>query len=81
MRATEDINSYFSKYGMSEKFGNYNVSDEKLFLDEAIKLARELYEETVALLEDNERFLSEIASELMEKETITEDIIDKIIGL
>lgn len=81
MRATEDINSYFTVYGMSEKFGNYNVSDKKMFLDEAVNLSKELYSATVELLKSNEGTLIKIANELIEKETITEDIIDTIIGL
>jgi cell division protease FtsH len=48
-------------------------------LDEASKLSKSLYDETVNLLKANEDILIEIAEELLKKETLNNSEIDEII--
>ena len=79
-QATKYLNAYFSEYGMSEEFGMLQIEDEKIFIDEAIKLSKQLYEETVEILKKNKDKLDEIAKELLEKETINEEDLDRIIN-
>lgn len=90
-QATNIIKSIILEYGMSERFGMINLtllsnsrlmndlSNNKIFVDEAIKLSNQLYQETFDLLKNEIRALSEIANRLIEKETIYEDELDKII--
>lgn len=80
-QATQYINSYFSELGMSDKFGMMAIKDDKLYMDEAIKLSNELYKETVELLKNNETKLYNIANELIAKETLTGKDIDEILAM
>lgn len=79
-QATKYLNAYFSEYGMSEEFGMLQIEDEEIFIDEAIKLSKQLYEETVEILKKNIDKLDKIAEELIEKETINEEDLDRIIN-
>lgn len=90
-QATNLIKQYITTYGMSEKFGmiNFNefakgagvlsVASNENILDEASKLSKSLYDETVNLLKANEDILIEIAEELLKKETLNNSEIDEII--
>ena len=49
-------------------------------IDEASKMSKLLYAETVKLLEDNINILEKLATELIKKETLTEEEIDDIIA-
>lgn len=79
-QATKYIHAYFSEFGMSEKYGMLKIEDEKVYIDEAIKLSKELYEETLEFLENNKDKLEKIAEELIEKETLNEEDLDRIIS-
>lgn len=77
--ATKQINGYFSTYGMSREFGMIEVSNSDKYLNESIKLSNELYDETVVLLKENKDKLVNVANALIEKETIGEEELDKLI--
>jgi len=79
-QAAKYLDSYFSEFGMSEKFGMVQMKDEKLYIDEVIKLSKKLYNETLDLLIKNKDKLKKIAEELIEKETLNEEDLDRIIG-
>ena len=77
--ATKQINGYFSAYGMSREFGMIEVSNSDKYLNESIKLSNKLYDETVVLLKENKDKLVNVANALIEKETIGEEELDKLI--
>lgn len=79
-QATNYIKRYFSEFGMSEKFGMLGINDEKLITEEAIKLSKKLYEETLTFLMKNKDKLEKIAEELIIKETLSEEDLDRIIN-
>lgn len=79
-QATDYIKRYFSEFGMSEKFGMLGINDEKLVTEEAIKLSKKLYGETLTFLTKNKDKLEKIAEELIIKETLSEEDLDKIIN-
>ncbi len=80
-RATELIYRYFNDYGLSEKYGMVNISkiQEPKILDDVVDMSKDLYDKAYNLLKDNFITLDSIAKELILKETITEDELDKII--
>lgn len=80
-KATQDIQNLFNVYGMSEKYGMLSVSDIKkeIYLDEAVELSNKLYSETLELVKHNIIKLRIIAKELLEKETLTGEDLDRII--
>lgn len=81
-RATELIKAYFNDYGMSDKYGMIKVSAIEKggdILDEAIEMSKKIYDKTLQLLKDKEEKLDEIAAELIERETIIEADLDRII--
>lgn len=79
-QATNYIKRYFSEFGMSEKFGMLGINDEKLITEEAIKLSKKLYGETLTFLMKNKDKLEKIAEELIIKETLSEEDLDRIIN-
>ncbi|NMA68049.1 MAG: AAA family ATPase, partial [Desulfitobacterium sp.] len=84
-QATAHIREMITTYGMHPRFGmlslkELNVNAEAMILEEASKLAKLLYEETVQLLADEKETLEQIAKALIEKETLDEDELDKIIA-
>lgn len=79
-QATDYIKRYFSEFGMSEKFGMLGINDEKLITEEAIKLSKKLYGETLTFLTKNKDKLEKIAEELIIKETLSEEDLDRIIN-
>lgn len=77
--ATKQINGYFSSYGMSREFGMIEIENKDKYLKESIKLSNEMYDETVAFLNENENLLRSIANRLIEKETIGESELDDLV--
>lgn len=82
-RATNIIKEIVTKYGMNEKFGLLNLEnlnlDKQMVLEEEIKLAKELENDTIKILTENKDKLEQIANALLEKETIYEKDLDSII--
>jgi len=80
-KATQDIDNLFNIYGMSKKYGMLIIADVKkeTYIDEAVELSNKLYNETLELMTKNIDKLKIIAKELLEKETLTGDDLDRII--
>ena len=82
-QATEYIKSYFCEFGMSEKYGMLSLSsltdESHLIIEKATLLSNKLYKETVQILKENREILNKIAKELIEKETLNEGDLDRII--
>ena len=68
---------------MTDSFGLLNLSklkiNDKIIIDEEIKLAKQLEQETLELLNKNKDKLKKIANSLLKKETLYEKDLDKII--
>ncbi len=85
-KATSYIKDYICKYGMDNSLGLINLevfSDEKSqaqMLETAKQLMHELYEDTKQLLSDNQTLLDSLANELMRKETLNYDEIQKLVA-
>lgn len=81
-QATNILNGYIENYGMGDS-GLLDMSqfigNKDRVLDEAKELSGELYKEVKGLLELNYTKLSELSDALIEKETLVESEIDKII--
>jgi cell division protease FtsH len=81
--ATEKIMAMITSCGMSD-YGLLNLSmilekgNEKI-IEEAKKISKVAYDETVGFLRDNLELLKEMSEELMKKETLQEDEINQII--
>lgn len=80
-QATSYIKAYFSELGMSEEFGMMAISNEDLYMNEAVKLSEKLYKETLDLLLENKDKLDKISKALIDQETLTGEQIDEIIGI
>ena len=85
-QATNTIRQLIEIYGMSEHIGMLNLTmfdklNEGEILNEAKKLSKKLYHDTLDLLTKNKNILEDIANKLIEKETIYEDELDIIIGV
>lgn len=82
-KASEIIKKIVSSYGFNEEYGMLNLEklkvDNKAYLEEEIKLAKELEAEADKMLTENKDKLQKIAKELMKRETIYSDELDKII--
>ena len=79
-QATDYIKRYFSEFGKREKFGMLEIQDEKIITEEAIKFSKQLYNATLELLIENKDKLEKIAEELIIKETLSEEDLDRIIN-
>ena len=81
-QATNILKGYIENYGMGDS-GLLDMSqfigNKDRVLDEAKELSGELYKEVKGLLELNYTKLSELSDALIEKETLVESEIDKII--
>lgn len=87
-KATEIIRDYCMRYGMDKEFGmlNMNVLMEKIdasaasqiLLEQSSKMIKRLYDQTKDLMIENKYFLTTIANNLLEKETLDEDDINNI---
>lgn len=79
-KASRDLREFMLKYGMDEEMGLINTTiltgqesfmDSK-WLERSQKYMKQFYEETKAVLKENEETLQAIASALLEKETLNE---------
>ena len=79
-KASRDLREFMLKYGMDEEMGLINTAiltgqesfmDSK-WLERSQKYMKQFYEETKAVLKENEETLQAIASALLEKETLNE---------
>lgn len=81
-QATGLIKEYLGTYGMGD-IGMLDISqfsrDFKDIIEEASALSKELYQETLDLLKKNKTSLIKLAEALVEKETLNENEIDKLI--
>lgn len=83
-RATQLIRSMIETYGMTDSFGLLNLKefeniDTKLIIEEAKKISKTIYQETLELLTANKHIVEAVANRLIEKETINEKELDEII--
>lgn len=87
-QATNKIRAMLLNYGMSERYGMLNPSqlsgntksyEDPLFLEEASKLSRDLYNDTYLFLMENKYVLQSIAEALLDKETLTDDDLNRLI--
>lgn len=82
--ATKKIKMMITQVGMSETFGMLNLNDLKsdndAIMEEAVKLSKQLYKETVRLLFEHKETLEAIAEALTEKESLNEEELMEIIN-
>lgn len=83
-QATATIKSMITNYGMDEEIGMINLdvlgtNNDKLILDRAKEMSKELYSEAKKDIFDNKDIIDTIAKILLEKETITGEELDRII--
>lgn len=86
-QATNLIRNYISTYGMSEDFGMLNMDilvggrgQGQGIVDEAKRISRRLYSETLNFLRENQEKLVAVAEKLLVKETIFDEDLDEILG-
>lgn len=84
-KATGIIKDLVTKYGMSKGIGLINakiaeIDESKLVFDECAAHMERLYNETKSIINNNIHKLKCIAETLLEKETLNEDEIDKLIS-
>lgn len=82
-RATQYIMAYFEQYGFSDEYGMLQLarfSDSKLYIKEAKELSSRLYNETLEYLRNKWTVMTAISEELMEKEALTGEDLDRLIG-
>lgn len=81
-QATSIIKEYLALYGMGD-LGMLDVTqlrhDFEDIMEEASKLAKEIYDSTLKVLTENGDTLKKLAEALLEKETLNENEIDEII--
>ena len=82
-KATKIANQMICSYGMSQVFGNIVIKDQYRFnqnkIDEEIKtIINSCYDDAIEIVEENKIILKEIASHLIERETICGDALDTI---
>ena len=91
MQATRAIRHYLTTYGMSSSMGLINIDEFKgnslqifdsssKLIDEATEIANRLFEEVYSFLKENEDLLRKIATELIERESLTNEDLDKMIN-
>lgn len=85
---TKRIERFIVDFGLNDKFGMLNISelknvptDNKLLLDEATQLSKELYTKTVSFLRNNFDKLEIVANALIEKESLNDDELNVLLGL
>ncbi len=82
-KASQMLFDYMNKYGMDKEFGLFSLEafsegyDEKLIAKCRTQM-NELYEETKELLQERISFLKDIAEELLEKESLNGQDIERI---
>lgn len=85
-QATKNIRAMIESYGMTDSFGLLNLKDfeyvdSKLIVEEAQKMSKTIYQETLDLLTKNKHLVQAVAEALIEKETIEEEELDQILQL
>lgn len=92
-QATDHLWAYITQYGMTDEIGMLNTSrflhnsgtsliaPEQQGLEIAKKLAKQFYEETKELLENNLELLETIAQALVDKETLNEDELNELVEI
>jgi len=83
-QATKNIRAMIESYGMTDSFGFLNLKDfeyvdNKLIVEEAQKMSKTIYQETLELLSQNKHLIQAVAEALIEKETIEEEELDQIL--
>lgn len=81
--ASNLILELITNYGMTQEFDMLNLKnfmDQKSVLEQAQAISKELKEETLHLMQEHEKELQQIASELIEKETLHTSDLQRIIG-
>lgn len=81
-RATEYIMAYYEEFGFSEEFGMLKldrVAEKGYYTEEAKKLSKNLYKDTLRLLKRNWKLMEEISEKLIKTETLTGDDLNEII--
>jgi cell division protease FtsH len=82
-KASQMLFDYMNKYGMDKEFGLFSLEvlsdgyDDKL-IEKCRTQMNELYEETKQLLEERLTYLKDIAEELLEKESLNGQDIERI---
>lgn len=81
-QATNIIHEMITTYGMTDKYGMLNLTDlhidNRTILEEAMKLSKELQDETMEMLIKYKDMHQEIVNRLLEKETIDGNELDEI---
>lgn len=88
-KATDDLKNYVMRYGMDDELGLINLSvitgHEGYVSDDVIKKLQkymnQFYVETMEVLESKKDILEEIATQLLDKETLDEDELNEIVGV
>lgn len=79
-KASSDLREFLLKYGMDEELGLINIATltkqedfmDAKWLEKSQEYMKRFYEETKAVLKENENLLRDIAEALLEKETLNE---------
>lgn len=86
-QASNQIKDYIMKYGMSDKFGMLDISafdyqsmSNDDIVKEASKIANEIYAYTLETLRDNYDALKRVAEALLERETLLDEEVTKLIN-
>ncbi len=87
-KATEMTISMIGSYGMDDEMGlvnydvilNSNLNTDISLMERTKEILDSLYEETKRILEENMYYLEKIASELLEKESLEEEEIKRILA-
>ncbi len=85
-QASQQIKDYIMKYGMTEKFGMLDIStfdyqsmSNDDIVEEASKIANKIYDYTLQTLRDNYDALKRVAEALLERETLLDEEVEKLI--
>ena len=90
-KATGIVRDYCMRYGMDDEFGMLNLevlmeqmdsqSASHILLEQSSKIMKRLYKETRALITDHLDILTKISHELLDKETLNEEDIERLMDL
>lgn len=79
-QATNYLKAYFADYGMSEKYGMVKIKDEETYMKDMSELSKKLYSETLSFLKENKHHLDALSLALIEKETISAEEVEELMG-
>ncbi len=85
-KASSLILDYINKFGMDSDLGLFNseilgVGEDKLLVSRCRALMNELYDETVELVSSNMKALEQISQELLDKESLNNEDIERCLKL